>query len=139
MAHRINEHRLPEVMGGVQRDAGHPHPGIYPDSCEPQGWSASAVVMLIQALLAMVAVAPLSLLVVDPHLPPWLPDLRLEGVRVGSARLDVEFRRTRSGRTTYRVLRRDGRVRVVRQPPPQARGAGPAGRAWAALVSIGRT
>jgi glycogen debranching enzyme len=129
------EHRLPEVISGVQRDAEHPHPGIYPSSCEPQGWSASAVVMLIQALLAMVAVAPLGLLVVDPHLPVWLPDLRLEGIRVGSARLDVEFRRTRSGRTTYRVLRREGAVRVVRQPPPQAPGAGPAGRAWGALAS----
>jgi glycogen debranching enzyme len=133
------ENRLPEVISGVQRDAEHPHPGIYPDSCEPQGWSASAVVMLIQALLAMVAVAPLGLLVVDPHLPAWLPDLRLEGVRVGSSRLDLEFRRTRSGRTTYRVLRREGWVRVVRQPPPQARGASPAGKAWGALTSIGRT
>jgi glycogen debranching enzyme len=129
------ENRLPEVISGIQRDGEHPHPGIYPDSCEPQGWSASAVVMLIQALLAMVAVAPLGLLVVDPHLPSWLPDLRLEGLRVGSARLDIEFRRTRSGRTTHRVLRRDGHVRVLRQPPPQAPGADPAGRTGSALAS----
>lgn len=133
------ENRLPEVLSGLQLDGEHPHPGIYPGSCEPQGWSASAIVMVVQSLLAMVAVAPLGLLVVDPHLPGWLPDLRLEGLRVGSARLDIEFRRTRSGRTTYRVLRRGGWVRVVRQPPPQARGAGLAGRTWAALSSAVRS
>ena len=33
------EGRLPEVVGGIGRDADHPHPGIYPDICEPQGWS----------------------------------------------------------------------------------------------------
>jgi hypothetical protein len=59
--------------------------------------------------------------------------MRLEGIRVGGARVDLEFRRRGSGRTTYRVLNRDGWVRVVRQPPPQARGSGPLGRAWAAL------
>ena len=133
------EHRLPEVISGIQRDAEHPHPGIYPDSCEPQGWSASAVVMVVQSLLAMVAVAPAGLLVVDPHLPAWLPDLRLEGVRVGGSKLDLEFRRTSSGRTTYRVTRRSGRVRVVRQAPPQARGSGPMGRTWAALRSLPRS
>jgi glycogen debranching enzyme len=129
------ENRLPEVISGIQRDDEHPHPGIYPDSCEPQGWSASAVVMLVQSMLAMVAVAPLGLLVVDPHLPPWLPDLRLQGVRVGDTVLDLEFRRGSSGRTRYRVLRRRGGVRVVRQPPPQATGSGPLGRTWAALSS----
>ncbi|MGH2417585.1 MAG: amylo-alpha-1,6-glucosidase, partial [Candidatus Limnocylindria bacterium] len=132
------EHRLPEVIGGVQRDAEHPHPGIYPDSCEPQGWSASAVVMVVQALLAMVAVAPLGILVVDPHLPPWLPDLRLEGIRVGGSRLDLAFERRSNGRTSYRVTRRSGRVRVVRQPPPQARGASPLGRLVAGLGSLPR-
>ncbi|MDP9347151.1 MAG: hypothetical protein M3P44_15850 [Actinomycetota bacterium] len=132
------ENRLPEVIGGIQRDAEHPHPGIYPSSCEPQGWSASAVVMLVQSLLAMVAVAPLGLLVVDPHLPKWLPDVRLEGIRVGSSELDLEFRRTTSGRTTYRVTRRSGWIRVVRQPPPQAPGAGPLGRAWSGLSSLVR-
>lgn len=133
------ENRLPEVISGVQRDAEHPHPGIYPGSCEPQGWSASAVVMLVQSLLAMVAVAPLGLLVVDPHLPAWLPDLRLEGVRVGGSEVDLEFRRTRSGRTTYRVTRRSGWLRVIRQPPPQAAGAGPLGRLWGGVSSIGRS
>jgi glycogen debranching enzyme len=133
------EHRLPEVIGGVQRDGEHPHPGIYPSSCEPQGWSASAVVMVVQALLAMVAVAPLGILVVDPHLPPWLPDLRLEGIRVGRSTLDLAFERTPSGGTSYRVIRRSGPVRVIRQPPPQAVRAGPLGRLPAFISSLRRS
>ena len=132
------ENRLPEVIGGVPRDDEHPHPGIYPDSCEPQAWSASAIVMIVQALLGMIAVAPLRLLVVDPHLPSWLPDLTLEGIRVGRATVDLEFRRGRDGRTTYRVLGRAGSVRVVRQPPPQSPAATLPGRASAALRSISR-
>lgn len=132
------ENRLPEVIGGLPRDQDHPHPGIYPDACEPQAWSASAVVMMVQALLGMIAVAPFRLLIVDPHLPPWLPDLRLEGVRVGRATLDLEFRRRPDGTTVYRVLRRSGSVRVVRQPPPEAPAADPVGRLLAAVGSVPR-
>ncbi len=128
--------RLPEALGGLPRDARHPHPGIYPESNEPQGWSASAIVLLVQALLGLRPVAPLGLLLVDPHLPPWLPDLRLEGVRVGRARLDLEFRRGPGGQTTYRVARRAGRVRVLRQPTPEAPEASLGGRASAALASL---
>jgi glycogen debranching enzyme len=132
------ENRLPEVIGGIQRDPEHPHPGIYAESCEPQAWSASAVVMIVQALLGMIAVAPLRLLVVDPHLPPWLPELRLEGIRVGRAKVDLAFRREGDGRTTYRVTGRSGHVRVVRQSPPQSPDAHLIGRASAALRSITR-
>lgn len=132
------ENRLPEALGGVARDDMHPHPGIYPQSNEPQGWSASMIVLLVQSLLGMRAVAPVRLLVVDPHLPPWLPDLRLEGVRVGRGRVDLEFRRTKSGETRYRVIGREGGVRVVRQPPPQAREASLPGRAGAAIRSLVR-
>jgi len=129
-------HRLPEVIGGVSRDAEHPHPGVYPTSNQPQGWSASAIVALVQALLNVQAVAPLGLLLVDPHLPAWLPDLRLEGLRVGKARIDIEFRRDRRGDTDYKVTRHEGRLRVLRQPPPQAQGVSVGRRAMVGLRSL---
>ncbi|HEV2108085.1 MAG TPA: hypothetical protein VGR16_07465 [Thermomicrobiales bacterium] len=97
------------------------------------------IVLLVQSLLGLRPVAPLGLLLVDPHLPPWLPDLRLEGVRVGQARLDLEFRRTGSGETRYRVTRREGRVRVVRQPAPQGPTATLGRRALAAATSLARS
>lgn len=128
-------HRLPEVLGGIPRDADHPHPGIFPGSCEPQGWSAGTIVLTVQALLGMRAIAPLGLLLIDPQLPPWLPDLRLDGVRVGRGCVDLAFWRTRSGKTRYRVVGRRGHVRVLRQPVPQGPKATIPRRVLAALTS----
>ncbi|MEH0972613.1 glycogen debranching N-terminal domain-containing protein [Micromonospora sp. CPCC 205546] len=114
----FTEHRLPEVLSGLPRDAAHPHPGVYPDSCSPQAWSASAVVALVQALLALRPVAPLRTIFVDPHLPRWLPDLVLEGVRVGDRTVDLTVRRGRGGRTSLRA--RGDRIAVIRRPTLQA-------------------
>lgn len=114
----FSENRLPEAIGGLPRDAEHPHPGIYPEACEPQAWSASMIVLMIQSLLGIFPLAPLGVLLVDPHLPTWLPDLRLDGVRVGGSRLDLEFWREKDGTTNYRVARQSGHARVLRQPLP---------------------
>ncbi len=115
----FEQYRLPEAVGGVHRDADHPHPGIYPQANAPQSWSASAIIMLVQALLTARPVAPARLLLIDPHLPPWLPDLRLEGLRVGRATVDLELGRHR-GRTRCRVIGRNGRLAVLRQPTAQS-------------------
>lgn len=108
------ENRLPEVIGGLPRDRRHPRPGLYPESNEPQGWSASAVVMVLQALLGLRPLAPLGLPLIDPHLPPWLPKLHLEGIRVGRASIDLRVWRTQDGETRYRTTRREGKIRVLR-------------------------
>jgi glycogen debranching enzyme len=129
-------HRLPETIGGLPRDPRHPHPGIYPESNAPQGWSASIIVLVIQALLGMRPIAPLGLLLIDPHLPAWLPDLRLSGVRVGQTQFDLAFERKTDGTTRWRVLRREGRIRVHRQPVPQGPGSSPGGRLTALLASL---
>ncbi|MGE5707155.1 MAG: glycogen debranching N-terminal domain-containing protein, partial [Bacteroidota bacterium] len=41
----FNQHRLPEAIGGNQRDSEHPHPGIYPQANAPQAWSSSAIIL----------------------------------------------------------------------------------------------
>ncbi|WP_406044950.1 hypothetical protein OG799_11040 [Micromonospora sp. NBC_00898] len=114
----FEEHRLPEVLSGLPRDAAHPHPGVYPNSCSPQAWSASSTIALVQALLALRPAAPLRTIFVDPHLPEWLPDLRLEGVQVGGATVDLTVRRRRGGRTS--ITARGDRLAVVRRPTLQA-------------------
>jgi glycogen debranching enzyme len=131
----FQEGRLPESIAGLPCDEKHPHPGIYLRSCEPQSWSASMIVVLIQSLLGMWAVAPLRLLLVDPHLPDWLPDLRLEGIHVGEATVDLEAHRQLDGSTSFRA-QTSGSLRVMRQPPPQAVSASLRGRAAAALRSL---
>jgi glycogen debranching enzyme len=128
--------RLPEALGGIARDADHAHPGIYPDANEPQGWSASAIVLVVQALLGLRPFAPARVLVVDPHLPEWLPDVRLEGVRVGDAVVDLEASRGRSGETRLHARVRSGRLGVIRQPPPQAPVRNPLRRLIAATEGV---
>ncbi|MGH6991762.1 MAG: amylo-alpha-1,6-glucosidase, partial [Caulobacteraceae bacterium] len=96
--------RLPEVFGGHPRDARHPHSGVYPGACAPQAWSASAVVLLIHTMLGLFPLAPMGVLIVDPDLPDWLAEVRIEGVRVGDAQIDLAFRRDEAGRTDFEVL-----------------------------------
>ena len=113
-------HRLPEAIGGHARDRRHPHPGIYPDACAPQAWSASAVVMLIQALTGILPLAPVGVLAIDPDLPDWLPELRLDDLPIGGARVSLRFRRDASGHTDWDARVSPGGPRVIRQAPPQS-------------------
>ncbi|MBT2521887.1 glycogen debranching N-terminal domain-containing protein [Arthrobacter sp. ISL-28] len=114
-------HRLPEVISGLPRDEAHPYPGVYPNACSPQAWSASAIVALVQALLMLRPIVPLRAILVDPHLPPWLPDLTLEGVRLGRATFDLVIRRDHRGGATVKA--RGDRIQIIQQPTLQARRA----------------
>jgi hypothetical protein len=111
-------YRLPELFTGHQRDADHPFPAHYPNANSPQAWSASAVWCLVQAFLGLYPYAPLNLLLVDPHLPPWLPDLAVSNLHVGTAVIDLRFYRMKSGESDYEVLQKRGTLHVVRQPSP---------------------
>ena len=111
-------YRLPELLSGLPRDQQHPHPGVFPDSCSPQAWSASTIIATVQALLALRPYASLRTILVDPHLPDWLPDLKLEGVQLGRLTFDLTVRRRRNGRASVRT--RGDRVAVVRVPSRQS-------------------
>jgi glycogen debranching enzyme len=111
-------YRLPELFAGHQRDADHPFPAMYPNANWPQAWSSSQIFTLLQAMLGLYPYAPLHLLIVDPLLPEWLPEIVLQGLRVGGANIDIRFYRTDSGDSSYEVLRKDGHLHVVRQPSP---------------------
>jgi glycogen debranching enzyme len=117
-------HRLPEVLGGDDRDEEHPHPGVYPQAESPQAWSASSIPLLIQAMLGLRPIAPLSVLLIDPVLPEWLPRLSLRELRVGSATVSLEFHRTRDGGTSWNVTEKRGPLRVVQQAPESSPQAG---------------
>jgi glycogen debranching enzyme len=129
-------HRLPELFGGQPRDGRHPFPGIYPNSNPLQAWSSSSVFMLLQAMLGLYPYAPLKMLVVDPHLPEWLPEITLRDLRVGKAKVTIRFRRGKSGRTGYRVLDQQGALHVIRQATPWSLTTQPAERLRDALASL---
>jgi glycogen debranching enzyme len=135
-AARLFEHyRLPEVFSGHARDEDHPFPALYPQANSPQAWSASAVFCFLQAMLGLYPYAPLNMLLLDPHLPDWLPEITLHRLRVGRAVVTLRFRRE-GERTEYRILKQDGALHVVRQPSPWSLTAGFGERVKDALSSL---
>jgi glycogen debranching enzyme len=114
------EGRLPEALAGLPR-GDVPAPVPYPAANVPQAWSASALVQLVQIMLGLYPFAPLRVLaVVRPRLPAWAPELRLAGLRVGKASVDLEFRRRDDGSASWRVTRRRGPLLVIGAGPPNA-------------------
>lgn len=84
-----NRGRLPELFSGIDR-AELGVPAAYPTSCEPQAWSAAAPLMFLRLLLRFDPSVPDGLLHVDPQLPEWITELRLDGVPLAGSRLAVE-------------------------------------------------
>ncbi len=111
-------HRLPEVFSGHARDEQHPFPAFYPKSCSPQAWSAAATFAMIQALLGIYPYAPMELMLLDPHLPEWLPELTVTNLKVGKAAVDIRFYREKDGNSDYEILDLRGHLHVLRQPSP---------------------
>ncbi len=128
--------RLPEVIAGHQRDNQHPFPAIYPKANWPQAWSASSAFTVLQALLGLYPYAPLNVLLLDPHLPDWLPRMTLQNLRVGNARVSVEFFRESDGRSEYKILDQQGTLHLIRQPSPWSLVAGWGERVRDAIDSL---
>jgi glycogen debranching enzyme len=111
-------YRLPEAFSGHPRDDDHPFPALYPQTNLPQAWSASAVFCHLQSLLGLYPYAPLKVLLLDPHLPEWLPEITLHNLKVGPAIVTLRFRRRPNGATDYDVLDSRGTLHVLKQPSP---------------------
>jgi glycogen debranching enzyme len=128
-------YRVPECVGGYAR-ADFPHPGAYPRANTPQAWNQSTLPLLLQTMLGLQPVAPLHLLAVDPVLPPWLPEIVIEGLRLGGTSATLRFRRREDGHTDAEVVRKRGPLRLVRQPPPESLSAGVGDRFRALVDSV---
>jgi glycogen debranching enzyme len=128
--------RLPELFSGHQRDAKLPFPAHYPGANSPQAWSASAVFCLLQAMLGLYPYAPLNMLLVDPWLPNWLPEITVSNLRVGDAAATLRFFRKESGNSDYEIVDSRGSLHVLRQPTPWSLTASFAERLKDALFSL---
>jgi glycogen debranching enzyme len=135
LARLYPQYRIPETVGGYPR-AERPTPGAYPQANTPQLWNATAFPLLVQTVLGMVPWAPMQLLMIDPVLPAWLPDLTIDDLRVGDARVSLRFTRDERGSTDYEILHRHGTLRVVRQPPPESLTARATDRVTALLSGV---
>jgi len=118
LASLFDYRRLPECLSGHARDAQHPFPALYPAANAPQAWSSATVVSMVQAILGLQPFAPHGVLLVDPHLPEWLPTLTVHHLRVGNAVLSLRFDRQPDGKSGFRVLEQRGDIRVVRAAAP---------------------
>jgi glycogen debranching enzyme len=104
--------RLPELLCGFHRILGF-GPTRYPVSCSPQAWAAAAPLELIRSLLGLEIDALGRVLVLDsPSLPPWLDWVEVLGLVVGPARVDLRFRRARTG-ASLEVLDKTGPLEVL--------------------------
>ena len=108
----FREARLPELFCGFER-ATSPLPVPYPVACSPQAWAAGSIYHLMAATLGMRPDARGKRLeLVRPALPTWLPGLRVRGLRVGEAQVDLEFA-AQDGSISVEVLRRTADLDVV--------------------------
>lgn len=115
--------RLPECFSGHPRDDEHPFPALYPKANWPQAWSASSVFAILQAILGIYPFAPTNLLLLDPHLPDWLPEIFVRNLHIGKAVVSIRFYRE-GQKSTFEVLSKRGSLHVLRQPSPWSLTAG---------------
>lgn len=105
------QQRLPELFCGFARRADQ-GPTPYPVACSPQAWAAGVVFALLQACLGLRVEAPQRRIVLEnPTLPPFLREVRLEGLQVGAATVDLVLQRYARS-VGVEVARREGDVEV---------------------------
>ncbi|MGL5819988.1 MAG: glycogen debranching N-terminal domain-containing protein [Phycicoccus sp.] len=81
-----SSYRWPELYG-AEPVLGEPAP--YPASCRPQAWAAASVGAVVSVLLGIRADAPRGIVHLDPLPSAPFGAVRVEGLRVGEARLTV--------------------------------------------------
>jgi glycogen debranching enzyme len=107
-------YRLPELYAGLPRRPG-TFPTQYVGANIPQAWAAGTIFHLIKAILGLRADAASRRLYVYPTLPRWLPDVQLEGLKVGKARLTLRFWRE-GERSRWEIRDQQGEIEVVDSP-----------------------
>jgi glycogen debranching enzyme len=107
----FDQHRLPELFCGLVRRPGE-GPTQYPVACSPQAWAASSALMLLEACLGMQIDATMHRVVFrQPALPAGVDQVRIRGLRIGDAAIDLSVERHRDD-VTVLVTRRDGPIEV---------------------------
>ena len=111
----FESYRLPEVFAGVDRSVTE-FPVQYLGANIPQAWSAASLFLLLRTILGLRADAPAGRLYVQPTLPDWLPDLELDKLQVGEARLRLRFWRERALSRWETLDQQGGAVDIVEEP-----------------------
>jgi glycogen debranching enzyme len=108
----VDLRRLPELFCGFPQLRGE-SPTFYPVACTPQAWAAAAPIYLLQSCLGLTFdSAARQVTFEEPVLPAFLDEVVLRRLAIGSDRVDVALRRSRS-QVVVDVLERHGSVRVI--------------------------
>jgi glycogen debranching enzyme len=112
LSQSVRLNRLPELVCGFPRVVDQ-NPTLYPVACSPQAWAAGSIYMVLQACLGLDIDAQwCTIRFTRPALPPFLKDLRLRNLRVGSALVDLSLHHYPDN-VGVNVERRSGPVEIV--------------------------
>ncbi|MFN7026231.1 MAG: glycogen debranching N-terminal domain-containing protein [Pseudorhizobium sp.] len=104
--------RLPELFCGFIRRPGR-GPTPYPVACSPQAWAASAIFGVLGACLGLEqAQLDNEFRFRDPIMPPFLDEIVLRNVQLGSSRADFRMHRYGNDVATN-VLNRSGTAKIL--------------------------
>lgn len=96
-AQHFPQMRLPELFGGLAREAGIP-PAPYPVACNPQAWASASQSLLLQSMLGLrIDGAAKTVTLHRPQLPSWLTELEINGLRVDDGEISLRFQRHDDG------------------------------------------
>jgi glycogen debranching enzyme len=113
-AGRLVAYRLPELLSGLPRQAGS-FPVQYLGANVPQAWASGSVLRFVGTLTGIRAQSGPdgSVILVDPALPDWLPELTLRNLRAGRGAMSLRIFdgsvEVLSNTTGFRVERPAGR------------------------------
>jgi glycogen debranching enzyme len=111
--------RLPELFCGLERHRGQ-GPTLYPVACSPQAWAGGAAFLLLEACLGVSVQGTRNRILFDrPCLPDGMPQLTIQGLRIGDASVDV-FLERRHDTVRFDVTNRHGDIEVVAIPSEEA-------------------
>ena len=111
-ASHVDLNRLPELFCGFHKRMDGTGPTLYPVACAPQAWAAGCPYLLLGACLGLEVRATDRLVQLDnPALPSFLEELRIEGLAVKNAHVDLLIARRERG-FAVDVLRKEGAVEV---------------------------
>jgi glycogen debranching enzyme len=109
----FEDYRLPELFAGFGRQQ-YGVPVRYPAACHPQAWAAGTLPYLMETFLGLRPDGfEKCLHLVRPILPDFVDRLEVKRLRVGQARVDLCFERTRSDRCAVNVLNVEGELDVI--------------------------
>ena len=83
----------------------------------------ATTICMAMLILGIYPFAPTHMLLLDPQLPDWLPEIFVRNLHVGKAVVSIHFYR-KGKNTQFDVLEKRGHLHVLRQPSPWSLTAG---------------